>query len=386
MKDSEKINKVSRCVIMAGGTGGHVFPALTVAEALKKAGVQVCWVGTVSGIEATLVEQYDFEWMLVPVTGLRGKKKRFLLFNFWKFFHTFITLFFYIRKKNPDFVIGVGGYVSGPGGLVSWLLRKPLIIHEQNAIPGWTNGILFRGATRVLESFPSTFKPHEKVVCTGNVIRPELFQLPPPKVRFAGRNRSLRILVLGGSQGAQFLNESLPLVFKKLQNDLAPFNMEVWHQTGSLTHEATTLLYKEAPFSVTVTPFIHDMKKAYEWADLVVCRSGATTLAELAAVGLGSVLIPYPHAVDDHQTKNAAYFETHGAAVLVPQKEKEAFIQTLFEALHSLCQHRSVLLEMAEAAHSLAKPQAVEEVLQQCILASKKTHSLLPSGVMHDSD
>jgi UDP-N-acetylglucosamine--N-acetylmuramyl-(pentapeptide) pyrophosphoryl-undecaprenol N-acetylglucosamine transferase len=254
-------------------------------------------------------------------------------------------------------VLGMGGFVTGPGGVVTWLLRKPLLIHEQNAIAGLTNRLLAPLAQRVMEAFPGTFQG-KHVVHTGNPVRSAIAKLPSPEDRFGGRHGALRLLVLGGSLGARALNEVMPAAIAQL-----PARPEVWHQAGGRNLDEALAHYRAAAVTARVEPFIDDMAAAYAWADLVICRAGALTVAELAAAGVGAVLVPYPHAVDDHQTRNAAYLSDAGAAVVVQQRELTR--DRLCELLGSLVD-RSRLLAMAQAARRLARPQAAVAVAQLC--------------------
>jgi UDP-N-acetylglucosamine--N-acetylmuramyl-(pentapeptide) pyrophosphoryl-undecaprenol N-acetylglucosamine transferase len=260
-------------------------------------------------------------------------------------------------RQRPVVVLGMGGFVTGPGGLMTWLLRKPLVIHEQNAIAGLTNRLLAPLAQRVLEAFPGTF--HGKhITHTGNPVRRAIADLPIPEQRFAARSGVLRLLVLGGSLGARALNEVVPAALAQLSS-----RPEVWHQTGSRNLDETLEHYRAAAVTARVEPFIEDMAAAYGWADLVVCRAGALTVAELAAAGVGAVLVPYPYAVDDHQTRNAAYLSDAGAAVVIQQAE---FTRERMCELWTSLADRARLLAMAQAARGLAQPQAAATVAALC--------------------
>jgi UDP-N-acetylglucosamine--N-acetylmuramyl-(pentapeptide) pyrophosphoryl-undecaprenol N-acetylglucosamine transferase len=348
---------------MAGGTGGHVFPALTMAHALQAQGVTIRWLGTERGIEARLVPEHGFELICIPVTGLRGKGFFSLIANGFKLINTFWQVLKIVKRYQPDVVVGMGGYASGPGGVASWLLRKPLIIHEQNAIPGFTNRILSKLAKRTLESYPDSFPKTPRVAYTGNLVRTQICQLPEPAVRFATRQQQpLHVLILGGSQGAQVLNQIVPAALQRLSQEQS---IAVWHQTGQATFTQTEERYKAANLSARVAPFIDDMAQAYEWADVVICRAGATTIAELAAVGVASILIPYPHAADDHQTRNAMFLQKQQAAVLLPQSQ--ASVESLFEQIRTLCRDRQTLLNMAQAARNTAVLDATVQVVKHCM-------------------
>jgi UDP-N-acetylglucosamine--N-acetylmuramyl-(pentapeptide) pyrophosphoryl-undecaprenol N-acetylglucosamine transferase len=346
-----------RVMIMAGGTGGHVFPALAVATELRERGAEVFWLGTRQGLEARVVPAAGISMEWVSVSGLRGKGAAAWLLAPWRLVWAATQVLAVMLRRRPLVVLGMGGFVTGPGGVMTWLLRKPLVIHEQNAIAGLTNRLLAPLAQRVLEAFPGTF--HGKhVIHTGNPVRRAIAELPPPGERFAARSGALHLLVLGGSLGARALNEVVPAALA--QSSSSP---EVWHQAGSRNLDEALQQYRAAAVTARVEPFIDDMAAAYGWADLVVCRAGALTVAELAAAGVGAILVPYPHAVDDHQTRNAAYLSDAGAAVVVQQREFTR--DSLRELLVSLAD-RSRLLAMAQAARSLAQPHAAAQVAALC--------------------
>ena len=364
-------NRTKRILIMAGGTGGHVFPGLAVAQCLKTQGICVEWLGTQQGIEAQLVPAAGIKLNILSVTGLRGKKfnkLRALL----QLIHACWQAVHIVWMFQPDLVLGMGGFASGPGGLAAWLLRKPLVIHEQNAIPGFTNRILAYLSTKILSAFLTAFKSSQRVICTGNPVRQEIQCLPAPALRFAERNGSaLHVLVLGGSQGAAAINQILPKVAEILGK---AFNqkIQIWHQTGARHFLATQAAYDKVNSQPwRVAPFIDEMAEAYAWADLVICRAGATTIAELIAAGLGSILIPYPHATDDHQTHNGACLVSVGAAIMIkqPQLTAEHLAQFLKQFIDS---DRSELLKMAEAARSLCQANATENVASVCSELLKK--------------
>jgi UDP-N-acetylglucosamine--N-acetylmuramyl-(pentapeptide) pyrophosphoryl-undecaprenol N-acetylglucosamine transferase len=346
-----------RVMIMAGGTGGHVFPALAVAAELRARGAEVFWLGTRQGLEAKLVPAAGIAMEWVAVSGLRGKGAVAWLLAPWHLLWAAWQVLAVMVRQRPVVVLGMGGFVTGPGGVVTWLLRKPLVIHEQNAIAGLTNRLLAPLAQRVLEAFPATF--HDKhAVITGNPVRAAIAELPAPEQRFAGRSGEVRLLVLGGSLGARALNEVVPQAMAQL-----PSRPEIWHQAGSRHSDEARDFYSRAAVSARVEPFIDDMAAAYAWADLVLCRAGALTVAELAAAGVAAILVPYPHAVDDHQTRNAAYLVDAGAALVVQQRDLTP--QKLQELLAPLFD-RARLLKMARAARRLAQPHAAERVAEQC--------------------
>ena len=346
-----------KVMIMAGGTGGHVFPALAVAAELRERGADVFWLGTRQGLEAKLVPEAEISMEWVSVSGLRGKGFLVWLLAPWRLLWAALQVLSVILRQRPVVVLGMGGFVTGPGGVVTWLLRKPLVIHEQNAIAGLTNRLLAQLAQRVCEAFPDTF--HGKYVThTGNPVRRAISALPVPEDRFNGRQGALRLLVMGGSLGARVLNEVVPAAIACLSS-----RPEVWHQAGIRNIDDAVDHYRNANVTARVEPFIDDMAAAYEWADLVVCRAGALTIAELAAAGVGAILVPYPHAVDDHQTQNAAYLTNAGAALVIQQRE---FTREKLHALLVSLTDRSRLLHMAQAARRLAMPHAAATVASMC--------------------
>ncbi len=348
--------------IMAGGTGGHVFPALAVAEHLRNHGAQIVWIGTRQGMEAHLVPEHGFEIEWLCVEGLRGKR---LVQRLWTPFRVLGSLWQahqILRRRRPALVLGMGGFVSGPGGLAARLLGLPLVIHEQNVIPGLTNQWLSRIATQVFEAFPGSFPNRCRALATGNPVRQTILDLPPPAERLSGRVGARRLLVLGGSLGAQALNGMLPAALSAMPVAARP---EVRHQAGERTLAAARDAYREAGVAAEVTPFIRDMAEAYAWADLVVCRAGALTVSELAAAGVASVLVPYPFAVDDHQTGNARYLADAGAARLVIQHDLTA--AGLTALLTELLGDHVMLLAMAERARALAKPDAAARIAATCL-------------------
>ncbi|WP_210396742.1 undecaprenyldiphospho-muramoylpentapeptide beta-N-acetylglucosaminyltransferase [Motiliproteus sediminis] len=347
-------------LVMAGGTGGHVFPALATAHELQQAGYRIEWLGTAAGIEAELVPANDILLHRISVAGLRGKGKLGLLLAPFKLLRATWQALAVIRRVKPVCVLGMGGFASGPGGLAAWLQRVPLLIHEQNAIPGMTNRVLSRLATRVMEAFPGAFEASARALATGNPIRSSIMALPAPAERFAGRNGPLKLLVVGGSLGAKAINDCVPETLAALEPEQRP---EVWHQTGKRNLDETQTRYRELGVEARVVPFIDDMDAAYGWADLVLCRSGALTVSELAAAGVPSLLVPFPFAVDDHQTANARYLADAGAAVLLPQPQLN--VQRL-SALLNQYNDRDRLLAMAGKARELAHPQATATVAQQC--------------------
>lgn len=343
-------------LILAGGTGGHIFPGLAVAQALRERSVPVVWLGSAGGMETRLVPPAGISIETISVKGLRGKGALALLKAPFLLLRSIMQALSILRRLRPRAVLSFGGYAAGPGGLGAWLLRRPLLVHEQNRAPGLTNRVLSRLARRVLCGFPGSFAPGRAEV-VGNPVRPAIAELPAPAERLAGRSGPTRLLVLGGSQGANALNTILPQVLAGLPTDQRP---QVRHQCGERHADATRAVYESAGVSVSVEAFIADMADAYAWADLVVCRAGALTLSELCAAGVGSVLVPFPAAVDDHQTRNADYLVEAGAAVLVP--EGEGFAERLAASTARLLPDAATRLAMAQAARAIAPVDAAGRV------------------------
>lgn len=350
-----------RILIMAGGTGGHVFPALAVAQQLRAQGVEVVWMGTRKGLESRVVPAAGIyiEWVLV--SGLRGKGiLRWLLLPFTLAFALLQSLVIIMRQR-PHAILGMGGFSAGPGGVVACLLKKPLVIHEQNAVAGLTNRLLSWCASQVLEAFPHTFSERCHARHTGNPVREDIAALAEPDQRLAQHDGPVRLLVIGGSLGAQALNEAVPQALSHIGDRIA---LDVWHQAGERNIDAAREQYLQAGVSARLEPFIDDMAAAYAWADIVLCRAGALTIAELAAAGVGSILVPFPYAVDDHQTHNAQYLTQTGAAHLLPQSGLSG--SSLGTLLEELCGSRETLLGMARAARSCAMPTATADVAAIC--------------------
>ncbi len=342
---------------MAGGTGGHIFPALAVADQLRDKGWKIVWLGSKAGMESKLVPQYGFEIEWVRFSGLRGKGllrvvllPLNLLIAFWQSARA-------IFRVRPDVVLGMGGYISFPGGIMATVLARPLVLHEQNSVAGLANKVLARLADRILVAFPNALKNAE---WTGNPVRRDIAQLPPPEQRFRNRTGNLKVLVVGGSLGAQALNEAVPRALALIPEPQRP---EVTHQSGGKHLATLESEYREAGVSATTLAFIRDMSHAYATADVVICRAGALTVSELAAAGIASVLVPFPSAVDDHQTFNARYLADQSAAVLLPQAELTP------RKLADLLLHftRDKLLDMANRARALGKPDAARIVAEHCM-------------------
>lgn len=341
-------------LIMAGGTGGHIFPGLAVADELRQRGIDVAWLGSVDRMEARLVPERGYPFHGLKVGGVRGKglvtrlRAPFILagavMHAWRLLHSL----------RPRAVLSMGGFAAGPGGLAARLKGIPLVVHEQNSIPGLTNRVLAKLAARVLTGFPDVFERGEFV---GNPVRADIAALAPPSERLAGRTPPRRLLVLGGSQGARALNQTVPRALARLPQALRP---EVRHQMGDKLLEEGSRAYEESAVKADVVPFIKDMAEALGWADLVVCRAGALTIAEIAAAGVASLLVPYPHAVDDHQTRNAEVLVARGAAELIPEAMMTDTL--LASRLEAALDNPGRLMTMAGHARQLARPQAAQRV------------------------
>jgi len=353
---------MSRAIlIMAGGTGGHIFPALAVSDILRAQGWRVTWLGAPNSMEADLVPRHGYRMAWVRFSGVRGKG---MLRQLQLPFDLLVALWqsaAAILRHRPDVVLGMGGYITFPGGLMAALLRRPLAIHEQNSIAGLSNRVLARLARKVLSGFPDVL-PH--AIWCGNPVRGDIAALPDPQQRYAARSGRLNVLVVGGSLGAKAINEALPQALALLPQDMRP---NVLHQTGKKHFEAVKRAYQLAGVQADIKPFMDEMAKHYANADLVICRAGALTVAELAAAGVASILIPFPFAVDDHQTRNAQFLSKRGAAVLLPQRELSA--EKLAQLLRDLVggeRGREKLSAMAQHARSMAKPDAAQRVAQVC--------------------
>lgn len=341
-------------LIAAGGTGGHVYPALAVAEVLRTRDVPVIWLGTKSGIEAKIVKDagFDIEW--VDVSGLRGKSIGQTLLAPLKLFGSLMQAWKIFRKFQPCAVLGMGGFVAGPGSLVALLRSCPLVIHEQNSVAGLTNRLVSRFAKRVFTAFPNVFKSSVNEEQIGNPVRLSISAIPEPEARIE-RDGLCRILVVGGSRGARFLNQVVPESLK-----LCGMDYEIRHQTGIDDLSVTQAAYESIRSHAEVTAYIDSMDEAYEWADLMICRSGAMTVSELSAAGLASVLVPFPHAVDDHQTHNAMWLVSAGAALIMPQSELTP--ASLAKTLDELAMDHDRVVQMSTNARNLFKPDAAETV------------------------
>lgn len=361
-------DKPLRILVMAGGTGGHVFPALAVADELRNRGVEVTWLGSRRGLEAEVVPKAGFPIDYINVSGLRGKGMLSWIAAPIKLLMALAQAWAVMRRRSPSAVLGMGGFVAGPGGLAAWLTRRPLLIHEQNARAGLTNRLLVPLTKRVMEAFPGAITGATNALHTGNPLRGEFVKNNFVKNDFSNVGDSgekthegpLRLLVIGGSLGATRLNEIVPEALAEISADSRP---EVWHQAGKRNIDAAKAVYQKAGIEARVDPFIADMAEAYRWADLVLCRAGAMTIAELAAVGVASVLVPFPFAVDDHQTANAHYLSDNDAAVLLPQSQltPERLREIIKEATPE------ALRKMAAAASRMALLDATQRVADQCV-------------------
>lgn len=346
-------------LIMAGGTGGHITPGLAVAEALAERGVAVSWLGAAGGMETRKVPDAGVPLDVVHIRGLRGKGVAGWLALPFRLARAVAEAGRVIKRRRPDCAVSFGGYVAGPGGLAARLRGIPLVVHEQNRIPGLTNKALARLARTVFQAFDGAFAG---AVTCGNPVRADVAALPAPEARWAGREGPARLLITGGSQGARALNESVPRALALLPEAQRP---EVRHQAGEGAEDATRSAYETAGVSATVMPFIEDMADAYGWADLVVCRAGALTVSELAAAGLGAVLVPFPHAVDDHQTANARVLVDAGAAHMLPERDLDD--ASLAALLGPLLTDRGKTLLLAQHARACAIPDAAGVVADACM-------------------
>jgi UDP-N-acetylglucosamine--N-acetylmuramyl-(pentapeptide) pyrophosphoryl-undecaprenol N-acetylglucosamine transferase len=343
-------------LVMAGGTGGHIFPGLAVAEALRERGWRVHWLGAPASMEERLVPPRGFAFEPVQFGGLRGKGLATLALAPFKLLRAFWQSWQVVRRVKPDVVLGLGGYITFPGGMMAVLAGKPLVLHEQNSVAGLANKVLARVADRCFTAYPQALPQGEWV---GNPLRAEFVRQPDPAQRFAGRTGPLRLLVLGGSLGAKGLNDVVPAALALLPAEQRPL---VRHQSGAHHVDALRAAYAQAGVQADVTPFIDDTAQAMADADLLVCRAGASTVTELAAVGAASVLVPFPHAVDDHQTHNARFLVDAGAATLVQQRDLSAAV------LASIIQNseRTSLVNQALMAKKMQKTEAVSRMVATC--------------------
>ncbi len=349
-------------LIMAGGTGGHVYPALTVASALRARGVEVFWLGTRSGLEARVVPAQGMiiEWL--DVKGLIGTTWRRKLAMPWMLIRAVFQALAVIRRRMPDVVLGMGGFAAGPGGIAARLTRRPLVIHEANAVSGLTNRLLAPLAQRVLAGFEDVSRLGPGTLWTGNPVRPDIVAVAMPAERGLAQAQQIRLLVLGGSQGAQIINEALPSALQRAAHGAM---LQVTHQSGAGRDDSVRKAYRQAGIQATVIAFIDDMAGAYSSADLVIARAGAMTVSELCAVGLPAILLPYPHAAGDHQSANAMFLARAGCAVVISAADLDSI--HLATEIDRLVQDRVLLRQMAERSRALARPDATERVVKQCL-------------------
>ncbi|WP_108649253.1 undecaprenyldiphospho-muramoylpentapeptide beta-N-acetylglucosaminyltransferase [Dongshaea marina] len=351
-------------LVMAGGTGGHVFPGLAVADYLKQQGWDIHWLGTRERLEAQLVPEHGYPISFIEIKALRGQGLKSKLQAPWKLLKALGQARRVIKAIKPDVVLGMGGFASGPGGVAARLAGIPLVLHEQNAAAGMTNRLLSKIATRVLEAFPNTFQNSPKLELVGNPVRQAMIDIPAPQERLDLSRKSLRVLVIGGSQGAKVLNETLPQAVANIAD------LEIRHQCGKGQQQSVSEAYYDlgvktgVQANVTVLPFIKDMAAAYTWADLLICRAGALTVAEVSAAGVAAIFVPFAAAVDDHQTKNARQLVRAGAALLIPQAELTA--ELLSQKIAQLAQDRPQILDMATKARQQAITDATKRVANVC--------------------
>ncbi|NLQ18484.1 undecaprenyldiphospho-muramoylpentapeptide beta-N-acetylglucosaminyltransferase [Marinomonas sp. M1K-6] len=356
------MNEPKTVVIMAGGTGGHIYPALACAQSFKDKGLDVQWLGSRGGMEETLVPKHDIALHSLSIKGVRGKGVLGLLAAPFRILHAVGQALAVLQKVKPSVVLGMGGFVAGPGGVAARLLGIPLVIHEQNAIAGTTNKLLSKFASIRLQAFDGALVSG---VSVGNPIRSDILQQRVRESRNSAA-RPLRLLVVGGSLGAQAINNLVPQV---LLNWPFTQRLDVWHQTGIRNFDAVSELYKSAGVDARVEAYLDNMDQAYYWADVVLCRAGAMTVSELAVAGLPSILVPYPHAIDDHQTANARYLEKSGAAYVLPQSQLSC--DKIIALLADLMKDEAALLKMGEQAKLVAHPNATQDVVAHCLRLMK---------------
>jgi UDP-N-acetylglucosamine--N-acetylmuramyl-(pentapeptide) pyrophosphoryl-undecaprenol N-acetylglucosamine transferase len=349
-----------RIVIMAGGTGGHIFPALAVVQFLHNQGWQVSWLGTKAGLESRVIPEAGIEIDWLSVSGVRGKGILSKVSAIFKLAKSCAEARKILKQRKPDVVLGMGGFVAAPGGLMAKMLKIPLIIHEQNRVVGTTNRLLAKIATKVLQGFPNSFAPKVDAICTGNPLRKSF--VDSVQKTNSIQNEALKILIVGGSQGAKALNENVPNAIALLKNAV-----QVRHQTGAAMQNEVAETYKKLNLNAEVSAFIDDMAAAYSWADLIICRAGAMTVSEVAAMGIPAIFIPLPNAIDDHQTANARYLTEADAAILL--KQSDLIAENLAQQIEKICEN---LAERREIAQSLAYLNATETVANFCISEAKK--------------
>ncbi len=352
-----------KIMIMAGGTGGHVFPALAVAEYLSDQGFEINWLGTSRGLEQHIIPAHNYRLFTISISGLRGKRIFSWLLAPLQLSIALLQSLIILKKVNPDIAVGFGGFTSGPGGIAAWLMKIPLLIHEQNAIAGTTNQLLALIANKVMQAFPGTFSDRTAALLTGNPVRRDILQIYSSKKQLNCEvSTTLHLLILGGSQGSLRLNQLVPETIAKLN---AKQQIEITHQTGEKHFVSTQKRYDFFGVTAKLMPFFEDMAEVYKWADIIICRAGAMTIAELSAVGVGSILIPFPYAIDDHQTANARYLSNNLAAILIP--EKELTVNRLCEVIDGLSEARARIIEMARNARALSMENATIDIANLCM-------------------
>lgn len=350
-------------MIMAGGTGGHVFPGLAVAEALRARDWNVVWLGTERGIEARVVPAHGIEIEWITIAGVRGRGVAAYLSAPFRIASAVAQALAALRRRRPAAVLGMGGFVAAPGGIAAWLTRRPLIIHEQNSVAGTTNRWLAPLAKKIFASFPDSFPAWARAEVVGNPVRDSIAPADAPRDRFGARRAERRrLFIIGGSQGARALNRALPLALAELPLEQRP---EVWHQAGRLGVEETRAAYAAAKVEARVDAFVDDIASAFSWADLVVARAGASTLAELAAVGVGAILVPLPTAIDDHQTMNARHYTAGGAGLAIAEKDLDP--RSFAQALAGCLGDPGRLIAMAESARREARLDAADRIARACV-------------------
>lgn len=359
---SDSVNKT--ILLMAGGTGGHIFPALAVGKALQQQGWKLHWLGSEGGMEEELVPKHGIRMTLLPVKGIRKKGFASLVKAPLQLLKSVMMARKVIKKVKPDVALGMGGFASGPGGIAAKLCGVPLVLHEQNAIAGMTNRYLNRISNITLQAYPGAFVEVDKVATVGNPVRTDLMMIPDAKQRMHRDNGTINVLVVGGSRGAMILNQKVPAMLDIINGGLT---IDIRHQCGRGNLGDLAARYKQIKnplVTYDVTEFIDDMAAAYAWADLVICRAGALTVAEVAMAGCAAIFVPYPHAVDDHQTHNARYLADQGAAVIIQQHDLDE--QQLAHQITSLANDKAHLIDMAMTAKKLAKANATEQVAEYC--------------------
>ena len=354
-------------VVMAGGTGGHIFPAMAVAKILEANNCPVTWIGTPNSMEARLVPQHGVAIRFVDIQGLRGKGLSTKLLFPIRLLKAIYQAKKIVTEINPAAVLGMGGFVTGPGGIAAWITRKPLLVHEQNAVAGMTNSYLAKFAKHVYEAFPNSFKNYDKAIEVGNPIRADIKNLhSQDKAKFT-HARPFRLLIIGGSLGALVLNETVPLAIAGLyaKHGINKDNLEIRHQAGKATYQHAVDAYASAKVHAEISEFIEDMAAAYTWADLIICRAGALTVSEVSAAGLPAIFIPFPLAVDDHQRKNAEVLVKNNAALMILQKELT--VEKLATTILALVKDEEQLIFMSKNAKDLAKLDAANIIAEQCL-------------------